>query len=59
MAKEMRKYGDGEARHKCPWSWGNGQQQAENKRRLVPEIRLIAMADIAAWRARQATDDCN
>ena len=33
-----------------------GKLHAENVRRLVPEARLIAVADVAAQRARQVAD---
>jgi inositol 2-dehydrogenase len=34
-----------------------GKRHAENLRRLVPEARLIAVADVAAERARQVADE--
>ncbi len=34
-----------------------GRRHAENLRRLVPEARLLAVADVAADRARQAASD--
>lgn len=34
-----------------------GKRHAENLRRLVPEARLIAVADVAAGRARQVADE--
>src|SRR5713226_7737194 len=34
-----------------------GKRHAENIRRLVPEARLVAIADVAADRARQAAED--
>jgi predicted dehydrogenase len=34
-----------------------GKRHAENLRRLVPEARLIAVADVAAQRARQVAEE--
>jgi inositol 2-dehydrogenase len=34
-----------------------GKRHAENVRRLVPEARLVAVADVAAQRARQVADE--
>jgi len=34
-----------------------GKRHAENLRRLVPEARLVAIADVAAQRARQVADE--
>ena len=34
-----------------------GRRHAENLRRLVPEARLVAVADVAPGRARQAADE--
>jgi predicted dehydrogenase len=34
-----------------------GRRHAENLRRLIPEARLVAVADIAATRARQVADE--
>ena len=34
-----------------------GRRHAENIRRLVPEARLVAVADVAAGRAKQAVDE--
>jgi inositol 2-dehydrogenase len=34
-----------------------GKRHAENLRRLVPEARLVAVADVAAARARQVADE--
>jgi scyllo-inositol 2-dehydrogenase (NAD+) len=34
-----------------------GKRHAENLRRLVPEARLVAVADVAASRARQVADE--
>ena len=34
-----------------------GRRHAENLRRLVPEARLVAVADVAAARARQVADE--
>src|SRR5215470_4340809 len=34
-----------------------GKRHAENIRRLVPQARLVAIADVAADRARQVADE--
>ena len=34
-----------------------GKRHAENVRRLVPEARLMAIADVAAQRAKQVADE--
>ena len=34
-----------------------GRRHAENLRRLIPEARLVAVADVAAARAREVADE--
>src|ERR1700687_1408796 len=48
----MRKYGVG-----VRGVGEMGRRHAENLRRLVPEARLLAVADVAASRARQVADE--
>src|SRR6202158_4068759 len=48
----MRKYGVG-----VRGVGEMGRRHAENLRRLIPEARLVAVADIAASRARQVADE--